>query len=164
MNILDIIILICLVPAFIQGISKGFVEQLAALAALVVGIWAATRFADDAAVRLGTFIQAQSNVLHVIGFAIIALVAIIAFTLLGKLLSKVLKITMLGWLDKLLGIIFAIGKALVIIGILILLFDSLNTTFNFVKAETLDASILYTEIRDICNVVFPSIKSLITNA
>ena len=46
MCILDIIILVCFVPAIVRGISKGFVSQAAALLALIAGVWIAFHFSD----------------------------------------------------------------------------------------------------------------------
>lgn len=164
MNILDIIILICFIPALVQGISKGFSQQLASLVAIFAGIWAGVSFADRTALWLGTVVTARPSILHAAGFIIAAVITIIAVTILGRLLSRFMSITMLGWADKLLGIVFALCKAFLLIGIAILLFDSLNSTFYLVKAETLDESALYTSIRDFCNLLFPKIRSLISNA
>ena len=44
MNIIDIIILCCLVPAVIRGISKGFVNQAYSLVALIAGVWLSFKF------------------------------------------------------------------------------------------------------------------------
>lgn len=164
MGVTDIIILICFIPAVVRGISKGFIEQLASLAAILLGVWAATRFSGAVGDWLGGFISIEPKLLHIISFALTAILAVIALTIIGKLLSKVLSIAMLGWLDKLLGLVFSLAKAFLIIGLVIILFDSLNGVFGLVKEETLDSSVLYHAIKDACNIIFPSIKALVTNA
>ena len=46
MNPLDIILLICFLPAVIRGLSKGFLEQAICLVGLFVSVWAAFRFSE----------------------------------------------------------------------------------------------------------------------
>lgn len=40
MNILDIILLLCLIPALFSGLKKGFIAQVIAIIALVLGSFA----------------------------------------------------------------------------------------------------------------------------
>ena len=44
MNYLDIIIAILLIIAIVSGYRKGFIHQLASLAALILGIFLAVKF------------------------------------------------------------------------------------------------------------------------
>ena len=96
-----------------------------------------------------------------IAFALILLVVMILVHLAGKAVEKVLKFMMLGWLNKLLGVVFALLKMILIVGLVIILFDSLNTTIPLVKEDTLNGSILYQPVKDIANTVFPYLKELI---
>ena len=68
---------------------------------------------------------------------------------------------MLGWLDWILGVVFALLKAGLFIGICIVLFDTLNAKFEFVDNAVLDESVLYSPIRDIAYTVFPYLKELL---
>ena len=162
MNTLDIIILVCFIPAFILGISKGLVKQLTSLAALVIGAVLAIKYSPVLGGWLTNYILLNSSLMNVICFIIIAIVAILVLNLAGNLICKVIKIATLGWLDKLLGIIFALLKAVIIIGLLISVFDGLNNSFGFVSQEKLDASVMYSAVKHICDVIFPSIKALYT--
>lgn len=161
MNTLDIIILVCLLPAIWAGISKGLVKQLVALAALVIGVALAAKFAPEVGAWINRYLSVNGQLLNIIGFVVIAAVAIVVLNLLGSLVSKVIKIATLGWLDKLLGVIFSLLEAVIIIGLVITVFDGLNGVFGFVKQDTLDSSVLYGAIKDACNHIFPSLKALI---
>lgn len=163
MGAIDIIILLCFIPAIVQGVSKGFVGQVVALASVIVGAFLAFRFSSTVSDWLSDYISASGNLMKVISFAIIVIVVIIVLNLLGNLISKLLKLVMLGWLNKLLGICFAIANTILIIGLVISVIDGLNTNWHFIKPETLDASVLYCGIRDICHTVFPFLQSIITN-
>ena len=161
MQTIDIILAICFVPAIIRGISKGFLEQAASLIALFLSVWMAFRFSSLAADWLRPRIEIQDTLLNVIAFVLVLVVVSIATVLLGKLLSKLVKVVMLGWLDKLLGVVFALLCTAVILGVLIVSFDTLNTKFQMVSPERLDSTVLYSSLRSISWFLFPYLKELI---
>ena len=162
MNILDIIILLCLIPAIIQGIRKGFISQAISIISIIVGIWASARFANIVTAWVSQYITASEQVLKIVAFALILVVVFIVLGLLGKLLESVLKLVMLGWVNKLLGVAFSLLKAVLILGLVILLFSSLNDAFGFIKPEVLDQSVLYQPIKSIADSIFPYIQNMLT--
>ena len=162
MNILDIIILICLIPAVVQGIRKGFISQAISIVSLVVGVWASARFANIVGDWISRYITASEQILKVVAFAIILVAVFVVLGLLGRLLEGVIKLIMLGWLNKLLGVVFSLLKSFLILGIVVLAFNSLNATFGFVKPEVLADSVLYPVVKDLADAVFPYLKSLLT--
>ena len=162
MNILDIIILICLVPAIIQGIRKGFISQVISIISLIAGVWASAKFADLVGSWLSEYITASEQVLKITSFALILIVVFIVLALLGKILEGIIKLVMLGWVNKLLGVIFAMAKCILILGLIVLAFNSMNASLNLVKPEVLDDSVLYPIIKSIADNVFPYLKSLLT--
>lgn len=165
MNILDIIILICLVPAIIQGIRKGFVSQVVSTVSLFVGIWLACKYSNAVGSWLGGFINSASEqALNITGFIIILLAACLILLLVSKLLEGLLNLITLGWLNKLLGVAFAIVKCILILGAISFIFENLNSTFDLVSKEYIADSALYGTVKDIADIVFPYAKSLVTNA
>ena len=162
MNIIDVIILICLVPAVFQGYRKGFISQAISRVSLVVGIWASARFADMVTVWIAQYITASEPVLKLVAFALILILVFLALGLIGRLLESILNFAFLGWVNRLLGIVFSLLKTLLIIGLVIILFNSLNSNIGLVKPETLADSALYQPIKNLADVVFPFIKNLLT--
>ena len=157
----DIIILICFLPAIISGIMKGFIEQAVALVSLILGAWLAFKFSTVVSGWLQPYFEVSETVLNVISFVVIMVAVVLVLFVLGKILTGVSKLVMLGWLDRLLGLVFALLKAGLIIGILIILFDTLNVKFGFVAEKVLNESVLYSPIRDISYMVFPYLKELL---
>ena len=157
----DIIILICFLPAIISGITKGFIEQVIALVSLILGAWLAFKFSTVVSDWLKPYFEVSETVMNVISFAVIMVAVVLVLFVLSKILTGVTKLVMLGWLDKLLGLVFALLKAGLIIGILIILFDTLNVKFEFVEEKVLDESVLYAPIRDIAYMIFPYLKELL---
>ena len=164
MNILDIIILICLVPAVIQGIRKGIISQIISTISIFLGIWLACKFAIPIGSWLSGFIDASEQTLNITAFALILILICVGLLLLCKLLERVMELITLGWLNKLLGVVFALIKCILILGVAIFVFEYINTSFNFVSQEYIAQSSLYGVIKDIADTTFPLIKSLLTNS
>ena len=162
MNILDIIILLCLVPAIVLGIKKGFISQVVSIISLIVGVWASARFANIVGEWLAQYINTSEQALKVIAFAIILLLVMLGLFLAGKLMEGFVKLITLGWLNKLLGVIFSLGKCLLIMGLVIMFFNYLNDMFHIVKPGFGDDAVLYPIVKDLSYKVFPYIKSLLT--
>ena len=163
MNVIDIIILVFCIPALFHGFSKGFVSQAISLIALVLGVWLSFKFSVPFGDWLKSFADLPGTVLHIIAFALILTIVMLVLTLIGKAIEKVVKLAMLGWLNKLLGIVFALLKAVLIIGLVIIIFDAIYNLIPFVSSDTLNESVLYNPIKSIANTVFPFLKELIFN-
>ena len=162
MNILDIILLICLVMALIQGIRKGFIAQAISIISIVVGIWASARFANIVTAWVAQYITASEQVLKLVAFALILVIVFLILGILGKALEGVFRLVMLGWLNKLLGAVFSLLKAGLIIGLLIMAFSSLNETFHLVQESALNESVLYQPLKKLAFEVFPYLKDMLT--
>lgn len=161
MNIIDIIIVISLIIAVIQGLRKGFIAQVIAIISIILGLWMSFHFADFVSRWLAGHIPGSEQVLKIAAFAIILVIVIFALWALGKLLETTIKIIMLGWLNRLLGVLFSLLKAFLIIGLLILAFAAINDAFHMVDTKYLDSSVFYYPVRNFANNVFPYLKELI---
>ena len=162
MNTLDIILLICFVPAIIQGLRKGFIAQAISIISIVVGIWASARFANIVTAWIGQYITASEQVLKLVAFALILIAVFLVLGALGKMLEGVFRLVMLGWLNKLLGVLFALLKTVLIVGLLIIAFTSVNDTFKFVQESVLNESVLYPPLKKLAFEVFPYLKEILT--
>ena len=98
--------------------------------------------------------------LNIISFILIFAVVVTLLFLLGKILEASVKIILLGWLNKLLGLVFALLKYALVIGLLVILFDSINDKFSLVSRSYLDSSFMYSGLKSISYSVFPYLKSL----
>lgn len=161
MNTVDIILLICFIPALIQGFRKGFISQIIAIISIILGAWLSFRFASEVSVWLAQYITGSEQILKIIAFALILTAVIIGLTLLGKLLESTFELVMLGWLNKLLGAAFSLVKAGLLIGLAIMVFCSLNNTFSLVSEEVLKESVLFPPLKDLAYTVFPYLKELL---
>ncbi len=161
MNILDAIILICLIPAIIQGIRKGFISQAISIVSVIAGIWASARFANMVSEWVAQYITASEQVIKVVAFALILVVVFIVLGLLGRVLEKILDFAFLGWVNRLLGVIFSLMKAFLLLGLVILAFNALNNAFGLVKPEIIEDSVLYGPVKNLADTIFPYIKNML---
>ncbi len=160
-NYVDIAILICFIPAIFVGISKGLVRQLASFIALITGIWAGWHFSEIVSKWIsGILPSLNSNTISIISFALIFIAVVIIVNYIGYLSSKLIKIILLGWLDRLLGLFFAILKYSFIISIFIYLLESLDKIYHFLPQKDISESAIYSAISSLTLYIFPFIKEL----
>ena len=161
MSTLDIILLVCFIPAILRGLKKGFVEQGVALLSIFLGTYLAYHFSQLVSAWLQpVFVMLTEKQANVIAFGVILIVVILALYIIGKLILKILKITMLGWVDKVLGFAFSIFKAALLIGLVIILLEGIDADHFLISKETLENSVLYCAIRDMSHVVFPYLRAI----
>ncbi len=158
----DIIILLLLILAVILGLRKGFIAQIVSIVSLILGIWLSCRFAtllgDWSAAKLHT----SAHLMKFIAFAVIFVAVILLLTWLGRLIEKTVKILLLSWLNRLLGVIFSLLKYVIIIGLVILLLDTLNNDLHLIPYHYLASSKLYYPFRDAASSVFPYLRDMLT--
>ncbi len=161
MNILDIILLICFVPALVQGLRKGFISQVIAIISIIAGVWLSAQFTAPVSAWLIQYIQGSEQVLKVVAFALIFIAVIAVLAVIGRILEGTMKLIMLGWLNRLLGAVLSLVKAGLIVGLVIMAFCSLNNTFNLVSEEVLNGSVLFPPLKNLAYTVFPYLKELL---
>ena len=162
MNILDIIILICLIPAVIHGLRKGLISQVISIASLIIGIWASVKFADLASQWIAKYITIPEQTLKITSFILIMIAVFVALGLLGKLLEATLKLVTLGWVNRLAGMCFSLAKCLLILGLLAMGFSSLNSTIELVRPEYIEGSVLYPILKNMADTVFPQLRNFLS--
>lgn len=121
MNSLDIaIVIICLIFA-VSGLSKGLIRAAFSLAALCLGLYGAFSFHDEISKELSAYLK-NEQINTLISFAALFFAIYIPLFLVGTGIRKVVKSIKLGWLDRILGIVFGglKGMAVCCVGVLIL--------------------------------------------
>ena len=162
MAILDIILLLCFIPAIVTGISKGFVKQVIDLVAILAAAWAAFQFSKMLGPWLGQYITLDPSILNVVSFVLIAIVVAVLLHLVGALITNAMKALSLGFVNRLMGLIFGVLKVALILGLLILLFETLNSSLQIVKPEATANAVVYNALKNAANAIFPILKAFVT--
>lgn len=161
MHSLDIVLTICLIPAVISGLRKGFIVQVTSIIAVVLGVWLSYEFSGMLSDKISLWFNAGTNISRLISFTSILVISIVLLSMLGRVVDGLVKIILLGWLNRLLGVIFAILKYTLVAGLLIYLFDKVNGSGKIVAQSYLDGSVLYGVIGQVNAAVFPYIQGFI---
>lgn len=165
MTILDLVLLIWFLPAIYVGVSKGFFKQAASIAALVLGVWLAYRYYQPVSgFFAGFFKDAHPSLLNVAGFILVFLGASAVATILGNLLTGLLKAVSLGWVNRILGLLFAVAKTALILTLAVYLFNLLNARLGIIGDGTLHKSAVWCFFNDLSGKIFPFLKELATGS
>jgi membrane protein required for colicin V production len=105
MSWLDIVILVILAISAFSGLRVGLIKVLFGVVGIIVGILLAGRFSDDFAGVL-TFIPADWA--GIAAFAIILVAVMIIAAILGAILSKLISLVLLGWVNRLGGAVLGV--------------------------------------------------------
>ncbi len=158
MNYIDLVFSLILIVAAIQGFRKGFIIELASLAALLLGIWGGIIFSDFTAGFITKHTGYQSEHLSTISFFVTFIIIVILIHILGKILDTVVKAVFLGFLNRLAGIILGVIKTAVILSILLLLFDGIDENVHILPAKQKEESKIYVPMKQLVPTLFPFIK------
>ena len=123
MSLFDgIIIAITLILA-IKGFFNGFIREIAGLVGIVGGLFLASKYYHQAGVYINEnlFSIKNQSAIDLIGFIAVFVGFWIVAIFVGFLLSKILKISALGIIDRVLGMIFSALKFFLLVSIIIAL-------------------------------------------
>ena len=160
MGVVDIVIVCCFLPVLYFGIKNGLVKQLVALAVLYFGISLSLRFSTSVGNWVVEHIQISEFWSKAISFILIFFAVALVLSLFGRLIEKILQISMLGWLNRLLGIIATFCLFALVLSVIVYLVDSANNTLGFIPKEKLEESRLYPVLLNLSQQIFPHFKEL----
>jgi membrane protein required for colicin V production len=158
MNYIDIILGLILLFAAVSGFRKGFVSELVSLAALILGIWGAVEFSYITTDFLTEQFDFDTKYLNIISFIITFLVIVILVHITGSSVNKLIEVAMLGFLNKMAGLVFGIVKSALILSIILLVFDKIDQEMGILSHKTKTESRLYEPVRTLAPSTFPFIK------
>ena len=157
MNWIDFVIIVLLVFGLARGFTDGFVKELASLLALILGIWGAIRFSAFTAQRLYDYFDMTGRYVGIISFLITFIIIVIVIHFIGILVDKFVKTLSLGFLNRLLGMVFGVFKTALILSVIFVVFNAINAKHKFLPRETIEQSKFYYPIADIAPMLFPLI-------
>ncbi len=156
MNYFDIVIGIILILALVRGFKNGLVVELAALAALVLGLLGAVHFSGITESYLSQYLS--SNYIGIIAFIITFVLIVIGVHLLARVIDKLIQAVALGTLNRIMGALFSLLKYAFIISVLMAVVNGLERNFKFLPEAQKESSRLYEPIASIAPFVFPYLK------
>lgn len=154
---LDVFVLVCLAIAIVKGYRKGLIIALFSFIALVVGAAAALQLSGKAAQYLAPAVPSLHQWIPLIAFLLVFLSVAIVVRLLAKLLEETLKWSMLGWMNKLGGILFYSLLYLVLISIGLFYADKMGV----ISAPTKAAATSYPILQPLAPVIMDNLGKIV---
>lgn len=161
MNLFDIVITLCLIAAGIKGFFNGFIHQASSFISMILGIWVAYTFCGKVTSFLLQYFEISRAVLCVVAFAFLFIAVSLTVALIGKGLNKLIRLAMMGWLDRFLGLITGVVEAMLVILVLVIVFSTLADVLKYHEPLYLRKSLLYDDLKSLAFTVFPYFKDLI---
>ena len=141
--IIDIIVAIILILAAIKGYRQGLIVALFSVIAFIIGLAAALKLSVVVAGYIGQAVKISDKWLPIISFALVFLIVVLLVRLGARFIQRTVEFAMLGWLNRLGGILLYAGLYILIFSILIFYADQLG----FIKPETKNESVTYAYIQ-----------------
>ena len=141
--ILDIIVVVILLIAILKGYRQGLIVALFSFIAFIIGLAAALKLSAVVADHLGKAVKVSDKWLPILSFAVVFLIVVLLVRLGARFIEKTVQLAMLGWLNRLGGILLYAGLYILIFSILLFYADQLN----IIKPETKNQSVTYNYIQ-----------------
>jgi membrane protein required for colicin V production len=155
--IIDILFIIILILAGIKGFRQGIILALFSMVAFVIGLAAAMKLSVVVAGYIGKAVKVSDQWLPVISFAVVFLVVVLLIRWGASLIQKGAEIAMLGWANRLAGILLYAGLYLLIYSIVLFYAEQVNLIDDEIKRE----SVTYSYIQPLGPKVMDTIGKLI---
>ena len=154
MNLLDLIIIACMVFLIVRGIFRGFIREVGSLAGVILGIWLASIYQPQMTNLLKPFLP-SGKFLPLICFALIFFVVLVFFNVVGWLLKKLARKILLGWADRTLGAALAVLKGVLITYFAIILLTFFTPSKSNIIADSKLAPIIINSYQSIVGLLSP---------
>lgn len=119
MSLLDIGIVAVIAISLGVGVVRGFIREVLSLSSWVLALWIAYRYAEVGAAWFAAYI-AQPQLQIAAAFAALFIVTLLAASLLGYWLGRLLTVSGIGGVDRSLGMLFGFARGVLVIAVLLL--------------------------------------------
>lgn len=157
MEILDIILLVPFLWFGFKGISNGLFKELFSTLALFAAIYISIHFSDVVGEWIAGLFSSNSKYFKLTVLAITFIASLFLMRIGVWIADKFFAGVGMGWLNKLLGLVFGLVKALLLVGLLLYLVQKFDSNETLIHKETKEKSILFSPINRFVTTVFPSL-------
>jgi len=156
MNWLDIVLICLAIVGFIKGYSDGFIRQIVTLIALVAAIY----FCSKLAVALREYILQTGwfpeHSITIISYVVAFILIVVAVTLAGGIIHRILDVTPLNLLNHIAGGFFAVIATVVILSLTFNFLEGLDQRSVIIPREIKIESKLYLYVKNIVPAIYPA--------
>lgn len=137
--IIDIAFALVIALALFKGLRKGLILGIFSLLAFIIGLAAALKLSVVVAGWLKTSTGSLSKWLPLISFILVFIAVVFLVGMVAKLIQKAMQFAMLGWLDRIGGIVLYIIIYTIIFSVFLFFAEKLY----LIQASAIQSSITY---------------------
>jgi membrane protein required for colicin V production len=137
--ILDLIFVIILVLAVIKGYQRGLIVGIFSFIAIIIGLAAAIKLSVVVAGYIGRAVNLSDEWLPIISFVVVFLIVVLLVRWGANLIQRTAEVVMLGWVNRLGGIIFYSALYIAVLSVLLFYAEQVH----LIKQETIYRSVTY---------------------
>lgn len=137
--LLDIIFSILVVLAVIRGYRQGLIIGLFSLVAVIIGLAAAIKLSTVVAAWIGRAVKVSEEWLPLISFIVVFIIVVLLIRLGAKAIESTVEVVMLGWLNKLAGIVLYVAISTIVFSVLLFYAEQMQ----LLQPATIESSLTY---------------------
>ncbi len=137
--IVDVFFIILMVLAIFKGYTRGFIVALFSIFAFIAGIAAAMKLSTVVANYLGNNASIAKQWLPVISFLLVFIIVVLLVRLGASVIEKTIQLAMLGWVNRIAGIVLYVALYVVLLSVLIFYASQVKLITN----KTLESSVTW---------------------
>ena len=155
MNWFDLVVLILMLIALVNGYRKGLIRQLVGLAIIILSAIFGGKLAAYILPELNRFLDLSPNLARVLSFLLAFAAIAIVISLIGNLIQKFVNIILLSFVNRLLGSFIAVGTLMFILSIILNLVLMLDKKENLISKEIKYESFFFERVEAVVPAVVP---------
>lgn len=140
---IDLLFAVFIVLAIFKGYQRGLIVGLFSLVAVIIGLAAAMKLSLIMASYIGKLVKISDAWMPVISFVIVFIIVVLLIRLGANAIEKAVELVMLGWLNKIGGIVLYIAIYAIVFSILLFYAGQMK----ILQPDAIDKSITYTHIQ-----------------
>jgi membrane protein required for colicin V production len=141
--LLDIIFAVVIILALFKGYQRGLIVGLFSLLAVIIGLAAAMKLSTVAAIYISKAVKISQEWLPIISFAIVFILVVLLIRLGANAIERTVEVVMLGWLNKLGGILLYTIIYTIVFSVLLFYAEQIK----LLKPETIQQSAVYSFVQ-----------------
>ncbi|HKB45582.1 MAG TPA: CvpA family protein [Chitinophagaceae bacterium] len=141
--ILDLVFAVIIILAIIKGYRRGLIVGIFSFVAIIIGLAAAIKLSTVVADYIGKAVKISEQWLPLISFAVVFFIAVLLVRLGANAIQKAAETIMLGWVNRIGGIIFYIVIYITIFSVVLFYADQIK----IIRPATKEKSVTYSYIQ-----------------
>lgn len=158
LNWLDFLILMLLIAGMVRGYSKGLIFEASGLIGLIIAVYISRYHSSPFASFIHNTFNVGMEYCPALGMVMAFILSLFFVKALAMIAQRFIKTISLGWLNRLLGVLFAGVKLLIVISVLFNVLGPINEKHKVVPPRHLEGSLLYGPVTNFAPTVLPKLK------